>query len=78
MTEQPQPAARAGNALRVLLLNHHRDSLEDLVEGLRRAGFEVVESTSLVQTANLLRAESGAERAALGETEYEASGEVIS
>jgi two-component system cell cycle response regulator len=46
----PQPA----HAARVLVLNHHRDPLAELVNALRRRGFEVTEARSLADTQQLL------------------------
>ena len=55
----PRPArARTAplhaQASRVLVLNHHRDPLDELVEALRRRGFEVLEARSLTDTQRLL------------------------
>lgn len=51
----PHPdAAGEREAPLVLLLNHHRDPLGDLVDRLRLDGYEVAEAASLIDTQRLL------------------------
>jgi diguanylate cyclase (GGDEF)-like protein len=58
--KEPDPRGRPADAgprtegLRVLLMNHHRDPLDDLEAQLRRSGYDVVVSHSLAETRRAL------------------------
>ena len=45
----------AGRAALVLVLNHHRDPLDELVDRWRRSGYDVIEASSLAETPRRLR-----------------------
>jgi diguanylate cyclase (GGDEF)-like protein len=55
MNDRPgQAAARPDTAAPILVLNHRRDPLDDLLAGLRNAGHTLAESRSLGDTERLL------------------------
>ena len=53
--EAATPAAQSPRAARVLLLNHHRDALGELISALVRRGHEVAQADSLAETQALLQ-----------------------
>jgi diguanylate cyclase (GGDEF)-like protein len=64
-TQTADRTARAPTGERVLVLNHRGDPLPGILDGLRQAGFEVVESGSIKDTQSLLAAEAREGRAAI-------------
>lgn len=54
MSTPPPTGPGAASAATVLIMNHHRDGLEGLVNGLREAGLQVAETTSLTETCRFL------------------------
>ncbi len=49
---EPQPGEQRVDT--ILVMNHHRDSLDSFVEELRRTGYSVIEARSLVETHRIL------------------------
>ena len=54
MSTSTPPGTPAGTAETVLIMNHHRDSLDALLVGVREAGLRVSETTSLSDTYRYL------------------------